>query len=59
MISGMPSTRQNFRTSWTGNPSMQFEEGLEKTVDWYLANEEWMQQCHIRAITRNITKSST
>ena len=24
-------------------PSLQFEEGLEKTVDWYLANEEWMQ----------------
>ncbi len=25
-------------------PSLQFEEGLEKTVDWYLANEEWLQQ---------------
>ena len=25
---------------WT--PSLQFEEGLEKTVDWYLENEEWM-----------------
>lgn len=24
-------------------PSVSFEEGLEKTVDWYLANEEWMQ----------------
>jgi dTDP-glucose 4,6-dehydratase len=23
-------------------PSLQFEEGLEKTVDWYLANEEWV-----------------
>jgi len=23
-------------------PSLQFEEGLEKTVDWYLANQEWM-----------------
>jgi dTDP-glucose 4,6-dehydratase len=23
-------------------PSLNFEEGLEKTVDWYLANEEWM-----------------
>jgi dTDP-glucose 4,6-dehydratase len=23
-------------------PSLQFEEGLEKTVDWYLAHEEWM-----------------
>jgi dTDP-glucose 4,6-dehydratase len=24
-------------------PSLQFEEGLEKTVDWYLDNEEWLQ----------------
>ena len=24
------------------NPSLQFEEGLEKTVTWYLANQEWM-----------------
>lgn len=23
-------------------PSLQFEEGIEKTVTWYLANQEWM-----------------
>ncbi|PST84576.1 dTDP-glucose 4,6-dehydratase [Pedobacter yulinensis] len=23
-------------------PSLQFEEGLEKTVDWYLENEDWL-----------------
>lgn len=23
-------------------PSLQFEEGIEKTIDWYLANEEWL-----------------
>ncbi len=23
-------------------PSLQFEEGLEKTIDWYLANETWI-----------------
>ena len=23
-------------------PSITFEEGLEKTVDWYLANTKWM-----------------
>lgn len=23
-------------------PSLQFEEGLEKTVDWYLENEKWL-----------------
>lgn len=26
-------------------PSLQFEEGLEKTIDWYLENEEWMESC--------------
>jgi dTDP-glucose 4,6-dehydratase len=24
------------------SPSLQFEEGLEKTVDWYLENTEWL-----------------
>ncbi|PLX19152.1 MAG: dTDP-glucose 4,6-dehydratase [Salinivirgaceae bacterium] len=24
-------------------PSLQFSEGLEKTVDWYMENEEWLQ----------------
>ncbi|MEO7445220.1 MAG: dTDP-glucose 4,6-dehydratase [Ferruginibacter sp.] len=24
-------------------PSLQFEEGLQKTIDWYLANQEWLQ----------------
>ena len=23
-------------------PSLQFEEGIEKTVEWYLANDEWL-----------------
>ena len=23
-------------------PSLQFEEGIEKTVEWYLNNEEWL-----------------
>jgi dTDP-glucose 4,6-dehydratase len=27
---------------WT--PSIKFEEGLEKTVDWYLTNEEWVKE---------------
>ncbi len=25
-------------------PTLQFQEGLEKTVDWYLANEAWLHQ---------------
>jgi dTDP-glucose 4,6-dehydratase len=24
-------------------PSLQFEEGLEKTVDWFLENEDWLE----------------
>ena len=25
-------------------PSLQFAEGLEKTVDWYLTNEKWLNE---------------
>ncbi len=25
-------------------PSLKFEEGLDKTADWYLSNEEWLRQ---------------
>jgi dTDP-glucose 4,6-dehydratase len=25
-------------------PSLKFEEGLEKTVDWYLSNQEWTEK---------------
>jgi len=25
------------------SPSVTFEEGLSKTIDWYLANEDWLQ----------------
>ncbi len=24
-------------------PSIRFDEGIEKTIDWYLANEEWLE----------------
>lgn len=34
------ATRIQRELGW--EPSLQFAEGLEKTVDWYLANEEWM-----------------
>ena len=36
------STKLQNDLGW--KPSLQFEEGLEKTVDWYLSNEEWLQQ---------------
>jgi dTDP-glucose 4,6-dehydratase len=35
------ATKLNKELGWS--PSLQFEEGLEKTVDWYLANEEWVK----------------
>lgn len=35
------ATKLNKELGW--KPSLQFEEGLEKTVDWYLANEEWVK----------------
>jgi len=31
-------------------PSLQFEEGIEKTVRWYLANQEWMDDYHLGGI---------
>jgi len=34
------STKLQNELKW--KPSLQFEEGIEKTVDWYLANQEWM-----------------
>ena len=34
------STKIQNELGW--KPSLQFAEGLEKTVDWYLANEAWM-----------------
>ena len=34
------ASKLNKNLGWS--PSVTFEEGLEKTVDWYLANEEWL-----------------
>ena len=34
------STKLQRELGW--KPSLQFEEGLEKTVDWYMENQEWM-----------------
>jgi len=34
------STKLQNELGW--KPSLQFEEGLEKTVDWYLENSEWL-----------------
>jgi dTDP-glucose 4,6-dehydratase len=34
------ATKLNKELGWA--PSLRFEEGLEKTVDWYLQNDEWL-----------------
>lgn len=36
------ATKLNRELGW--KPSLQFEEGLEKTVDWYLENELWTRE---------------
>ncbi len=35
------ATKLHKELGW--EPSLQFEEGLEKTVDWYLQNEDWVK----------------
>ncbi len=35
------STKLQKELGWV--PSLQFEEGLEKTIDWYLENFQWME----------------
>lgn len=34
------STKLQEQLGW--KPSLQFEEGIEKTVDWYLENQQWL-----------------
>ena len=35
------ATKLNKELGW--EPSLQFEEAMDKTIDWYLANPEWIQ----------------
>ncbi|WP_438969469.1 dTDP-glucose 4,6-dehydratase [Nonlabens sp.] len=36
------ASKINQELGW--KPSVTFEEGLEKTIDWYLGNQEWLDQ---------------
>ena len=47
------STKLKNELGW--EPSLQFEEGIEKTVKWYLENKEWMDNVTL-VIIKNITK---
>ena len=46
----LPAKRQ---LGW--KPSLQFEEGIEKTVTWYLNNKEWLKNITSGSI-KNIIK---
>ncbi|WP_395042748.1 dTDP-glucose 4,6-dehydratase [Flavobacterium sp.] len=35
------ASKINLELGW--KPSVTFEQGLEKTIDWYLSNEEWLK----------------
>ena len=41
------STKLQKELGW--EPSLQFEEGIEKTVRWYLENQQWMDEVSSRA----------
>ena len=36
------ATKIKDQLGWT--PSLQFEEGLKKTIEWYLENDNWLHQ---------------
>ena len=35
------ASKINKELGW--KPSVTFEQGLEKTIDWYLSNEDWLR----------------
>ena len=41
------------KLGWT--PSVKFEEGLEKTVDWYLCNTKWLDNIASRKLTGDVS----
>jgi dTDP-glucose 4,6-dehydratase len=51
------STKIEKELGW--KPSLQFEEGIEKTVDWYLANPEWLENVSSGAYEKYYEKQYT
>jgi dTDP-glucose 4,6-dehydratase len=41
------ATKVNKELGW--EPSVTFEQGLDRTIDWYLANEEWLERINTGA----------
>ena len=50
------ASKINKELGW--KPSVTFEEGLSKTIDWYLENTEWMDRI-VSGNTKNIIKNNT
>jgi len=48
------SSKLQRELGWT--PSLQFEEGLEKTVDWYLSHQDWLDNVTSGAYQEYYTK---
>lgn len=42
------ATKLNADLGWS--PSVTFEEGLSRTIDWYLQNEQWVENLRTRAL---------
>ena len=51
------STKIQRELGW--KPSLQFEEGIEKTVDWYLSNPEWLDNVASGAYEKYYEKQYT
>ena len=43
MICVMPSTRPRSTMNLAGLPETKFEDGIKKTIKWYLDNKEWWE----------------
>ena len=43
MICVTRSIRQRFITSLDGFPETKFEDGIKKTIQWYLDNRDWWE----------------
>jgi len=41
------------KLGWT--PSVKFEEGLEKTVEWYLQNTKWLDNIASRKLSVDVS----
>lgn len=47
------ATKLNHELGWS--PSVTFEQGLDKTIDWYLNNEEWLERIKSGAYQREVS----